>query len=126
MIFASRAVHLRDERRRHLRADLADTDAVVLQVEQQVAAALELAGLRLLDRVVDADVDPLEGARQDVLREVVLVDVHADAPDSRRSPPRPARRDRSRRRPGTRPASPGRSGSAATALHLSCATKSCE
>src|SRR5581483_10119190 len=66
-------VHLRDERLRHARVDLADADAVVLQVEQQVAAALELAGLRLLHGVVDADVDPLQRARQHALRQAVLV-----------------------------------------------------
>src|SRR5579884_3174098 len=76
-------VHLGDERLRHARVDLADADTVVLEVEQQVAATLELALLRLLDGVEDPDVDPLQGAREDALREAVLVDVHADAPDLR-------------------------------------------
>ena len=50
------------------------------RLKSDVGAALELAGLGLLDRVVDADVDPLDRAREDVLRERELVDVDADAP----------------------------------------------
>src|SRR5438093_1018816 len=65
-----------------LRADLAEGDAVVLEVEDRVRAALELPGLGILDRVEHADVDPLDGARQDVRPEERLVAVHADAPDA--------------------------------------------
>src|SRR6185503_1382595 len=49
-------VHQRDVRLRHGRVDLAHAHAAVLEVEEQVAAALEpLAGLGLLDGLVDAD-----------------------------------------------------------------------
>src|SRR5581483_10891666 len=75
-------VHLRDECRRHLRADRAHADAVVPEVEQQVGATLEVALLGLLVRREDAGVDPLERAREHVLREAVLVDVDTDAPDT--------------------------------------------
>src|SRR5438067_9453985 len=43
------------------RADLAERDAVVLQVEHGVRAALEMAGLRLLDRVEHSDIHPFDG-----------------------------------------------------------------
>src|SRR5947208_16426305 len=49
-----------------LGADLAEGDAVVLQVEHRVRAALELPGLRALDRVEHADVDAFDRVRQDV------------------------------------------------------------
>src|SRR5205823_2237687 len=60
------------------RADLPERDTVVLQVEHRVRAALELAGLRLLDRVEDPDVYPLHRARQDVRSEERLVAVDSD------------------------------------------------
>src|SRR6266446_2997288 len=74
---------LLEERGRDVRADLAHAHAAVLQVERQVATAVELAALRTLDGEIDARVDALHGARQDVLAEVGLVDVDADAPDPR-------------------------------------------
>ena len=73
---------LLENRSRHDRADLAQGDAVVLQVEGEVAATLELAALRTLDGEVDAVVDALDRARQDVRAEVRLVDVDADALDA--------------------------------------------
>src|SRR6188508_1960227 len=73
-------VHLLDERLRDARADLADRDAVVPEIEDGVDAALELAALRGLRGQEDRRVDPLDGARQDVPAEVRLVLVHADAP----------------------------------------------
>src|SRR5215210_6132022 len=74
------AVHQRDVRLRHGRIDLAHADAVVLEVEDEVAATLELAGLDLRDRLVDTVVDPFHAAREHALGERVLVDVHTDAP----------------------------------------------
>src|SRR5690242_12060227 len=76
-------VDLLDERRGDGRADLAERDAVVLQVEHEVAAALEArAALSSLDGEVDARVDALHGAGQDVRGvQVELVDVDADPPD---------------------------------------------
>src|SRR5438093_12401743 len=70
------------QRALELRADLAERDALVLQVEDRVRAALELAGFRGLDGVENADVDPLHRARQDVGAEegLVAVDCHAPAP----------------------------------------------
>src|SRR4051794_10132064 len=59
-------VDLLDERGRHLRVDLAEADAVVLQVEREILATLELAVLGALDREVDALIDALDRARQDV------------------------------------------------------------
>src|SRR4051794_4672989 len=73
---------LLEERGRHVRADLAEAHAAVLQVEGQVATTVELPVLRTLDGEIDARVDALHGARQDVLAEVGLVDIDADAPDA--------------------------------------------
>src|SRR5690349_14353504 len=53
-------VHQLDVRLRHGRVDLADAHAAVLQVEEQVAAGLEPAVLRLVDRLEDAVVDALD------------------------------------------------------------------
>src|SRR5919106_1394796 len=75
-------VHLRDERLRNPRIGLADGDAVVLQVEEQVGAALVRPPLGGENRGLDRDVDPLDGARQDVAAEELLVVVDADAPDA--------------------------------------------
>ena len=72
----------------HGRVHLAEADAPVLQVEHQVGAGCELAGLGLLDRLVHAVVDALDGARSGrASREGVLVDVDADAPPWPRRPP---------------------------------------
>src|SRR5689334_989264 len=77
-------VHQRDVRLRHRRVDLADAHAAVLEVEEQVAAALEpLLGHRLLNRLVDPVVDALDARRQDPRRVLVLVLVDPDAPDPR-------------------------------------------
>src|SRR5438105_2008939 len=73
-------IHQGDIRLRHGRVDLADAHAPVLQVEDEVVATVPLAVLDLLDRVEDAGVDSLDGARQDALAQCVLVDVDADAP----------------------------------------------
>src|SRR5256885_6018426 len=63
------------------RAELAQADAAVLQVEDEVAAALvALAGLRALDGEEDADVHPLHSTREDMRAEERLVDVDADGP----------------------------------------------
>src|SRR5689334_20356206 len=72
-------IDLRDLGLRHLRRDLADADAVVLQPEDDVAA-LELAVDDELDRVVDRCVDPLDRAREDVRAEERLIGVDADPP----------------------------------------------
>src|SRR5437763_3722228 len=77
------AVDLLDELGRDVRVDLTDANAVVLEVEHEVRAALELAVLGALDGEVDARVHVLDGARQDVRRmQVRLVDVDADPPDA--------------------------------------------
>src|SRR5918992_1049825 len=76
-------VHLRDPRLRDPcpLADLADGDAPVLQVEDEVAAAhVAPAGLDAPDGEEHTGVHPLDGAREDVLAEERLVDVDADAP----------------------------------------------
>src|SRR5919202_3556241 len=73
--------HRRPDAPLQLRADLAERDAVVLQVEDEVRAALELVVLRVQDGVVDPDVHPLYRAREDVGAEVGLVLVDADPPD---------------------------------------------
>src|SRR5215210_1900832 len=52
-------VQLVDHLLRHRRVDLPDVHAAVLQVEEQVGAALELAVAHLLDRLKDAVVDSL-------------------------------------------------------------------
>src|SRR2546423_3304217 len=58
------------------RAVLAQADATVLQVEDQVAAALvALARLRALDGEEDADIHPLHRTGEDVAAEERLVDV---------------------------------------------------
>src|SRR6185312_4026426 len=75
-------LQLRDDGRRHVRADLADARAVILGGEEVRRAALERPGLDLLDRVVHGHVDLLDRARQDEVAEVGLVGVHADAPDA--------------------------------------------
>src|SRR6185503_12288191 len=74
-------VHQLDVRLRHRRVDLADAHAAVLEVEEQVAAALEPAVLRLVDRLEDAVVDALDPGREHAARVLVLVLVDADAPD---------------------------------------------
>src|SRR4051812_10156762 len=75
-------IDLLHEGSRDVRTRSADADALVLQVEQEVAATLELASLGALDREIDAAIDALDDARQGVLgMQVVLVDVDADAPD---------------------------------------------
>src|SRR3954447_8599342 len=74
-------VHLLDERGAvALRADLADVLAAVLQVEDEVGAGLQGAGLGQLEEGVDGRVDALHARRQDVRAEVALVGVDADAP----------------------------------------------
>src|SRR5215475_504388 len=75
-------VHLVDQRLRHGRVDLADVHAAVLQVEQQVVAALELALRDQLRGLKDAVVDALDAGGEDALGVVVLVLVDADAPDA--------------------------------------------
>src|SRR5919201_3491772 len=74
-------VHLGDVRLRHLRADLAEPEAAVLERERHVRPALELAVLRRTDDADHPQVDPLHCAREDVRPEVRLVDIDADAPD---------------------------------------------
>src|SRR5215212_3594240 len=64
---------------RAVRGDLAEADAAGLDVEHRVGAALEGAVLDRLDRVEDGHVDLLQGARDDVLAEIALVGVDADA-----------------------------------------------
>src|SRR4051795_7911535 len=60
------------------RADLADADAVVVDVGHDVGAALVAVVLHGLDRVVDRDVDLLQRARDDLRAQVGLVGVDAD------------------------------------------------
>src|SRR4029077_20403304 len=74
------AVHQRDPRLRDLRADLADAHAVVLEVEEQVLAALEVALRGREDRVVDAPGRPVQLARQDPAGDAVLVGVDTQSP----------------------------------------------
>src|SRR5207247_8059741 len=64
------------------RADLPEAHPAVLEVEDEVLPADERACHSGLDREVDAAVDALDSARQDVLAEVGLVLVNADAPDA--------------------------------------------
>src|SRR5581483_715418 len=74
-------VHQRLPSRLHARAHPTDADTVVLEVEDEVLAALERALDGALDRVVDADARLLQRAREDVaLGDVVFVGIHADAP----------------------------------------------
>src|SRR3954471_24005176 len=73
-------VHLRDERLRDLRADLAHALATVLEREHEIASALELAGVDEREELEGRDVDLLRAARQDVPAEVGLVGVDADSP----------------------------------------------
>src|SRR6185312_7174068 len=61
-------------------AHLAVADAAVLRVVDTVDPALPLRAAGELDRVVDPHVDLLQGAREDLLAEVELVGVDADAP----------------------------------------------
>src|SRR5437870_2587533 len=64
-----------------LRAELAERDALVLQVKDKVASTLEaLPRLGALDGEEDADVHPLHCAGEDVGAEEGLVDVDADGP----------------------------------------------
>src|SRR5215469_3718805 len=49
-------VHGVDPRLRHRRADRADADAAVLQVQGDVRAAREVTGLRVTDRGLDTDI----------------------------------------------------------------------
>src|SRR5690242_12271635 len=74
-------VHLVDEVLRDGGVDLPDVHAAVLQVEEQVVAALELTLRDLLRRVEDAVVDALHARGEDALGVVVLILVDADAPD---------------------------------------------
>src|SRR5262249_17210837 len=67
--------------RRHLRADLADRDAAVLQIEDEIVARRERPVLDGLDEAEHAEIDALHRARQDVRAEVRLVDVDAVTPD---------------------------------------------
>src|SRR5215470_8201277 len=69
------------DRGRDLRAPVPVADAVDVGAELLVGAHLELAGLGGLDRVVDRDIDLLEGAGHDPGAEVALVGVDADAED---------------------------------------------
>src|SRR5690349_14241706 len=62
--------------------DLAEADAARLDVEHRVGAALEGAVLDGLGRVEDGHVDLLQGAGDDVVAEVALVGVDADAHDA--------------------------------------------
>src|SRR3954463_3302415 len=64
------------------RADLADADAVVVEVGDDVGAALVAVVLDGLDRVEDRDVDLLQRARDDLRAEVGLVGVDADRLDA--------------------------------------------
>ena len=64
------------------RADLAEADAAVLDGGDHVGAALEAAVLGALDRVEHRDVDLLQRRGQDVVAEVGLVGVDADALDA--------------------------------------------
>src|SRR5436190_2528394 len=76
-------LHQLDPRRmllRDLRGDLANADPVVLEVEDEVLPALEVALRRGHDGVVDPGVGLLDPAREDSLRDLVLVGVHPDAP----------------------------------------------
>src|SRR5215218_9970066 len=77
-------VHLVDELLGHGRVDLADGHALVLQVEEQVAAAPELVLGDLVDRREDAVVDPLHAGGEHPLGVVVLVLVDPYAPDAGR------------------------------------------
>ena len=63
-----------------LRADLAETDTVLVEAEDAVAAALERPFCERLDRQEDRRVDALQGARQDVRAEERLVCVDTDPP----------------------------------------------
>src|SRR5215210_931027 len=67
---------------RALRGDLAEAHTAGLDVEHGVRAALEGAVLDRLDRVEDGHVDLLQRARDDVVPEVALVGVDADAHDA--------------------------------------------
>src|SRR5919204_5871465 len=63
------------------RAELPERDAVVLQVEDEIAAALvALPGLRAFNGEEDPDVHPLYRAREDVRPKERLVDIDADPP----------------------------------------------
>src|SRR6185503_16527395 len=73
-------VHGVDPRLRHRRAALADPDTVVLPVQEDVRPTREVPLERILDRVLDTDIRLLESAREDVLRDAVLVGVDADPP----------------------------------------------
>src|SRR4051794_29457602 len=73
-------VHLRDVRLRNGAADLADALSAVLQGEDEVSSALEVAGLDEGEELEGRVVDLLGAAREDVLAEVGLICVHADAP----------------------------------------------
>src|SRR4029453_4232577 len=76
-------LHQLDPRRmllRDLRGDLSNAHPVVLEVEDEVLPALEVALRRGHDGVVDPCVGLLDPAREDPLRDLVLVGIHPDAP----------------------------------------------
>src|SRR5215204_3090896 len=73
-------VHPVDELLRHLRAHLPDADALVLEVEDRVGAALELPVHHRFGGQEHRLVDALDGAREDVLAETRLVAIDADPP----------------------------------------------
>src|SRR5829696_9550438 len=73
-------VHPVDELLRNLRAGLADADALVLEVEDRVGAALELPVHHRFGGQEHRLVDALDGAREDVLAETRLVAIDADPP----------------------------------------------
>src|ERR687897_141323 len=73
-------VHPVDELLRNLRAGLADPDALVLEVEDRVGAALELPVHHRFGGQEHRLVDALDGAREDVLAETRLVAIDADPP----------------------------------------------
>ena len=97
---------------RHLRLILPRATPSFARLKIASSPPLNVAVLDRLDRVEDRVVDALDRAGQDVRAEVGLVAVDADAPDALLLGRRRARRGRSRRPPGRRPASPARSGRA--------------
>ena len=80
MICSLQLVHLVEDVLRDLVRGRPERDALVLEVEQRVGAALEGALLGRLDGLEDRHVDALDRAREDVRAEVGLVLVDADPP----------------------------------------------